>query len=210
MLRIVVLSVSVLEAMVNRRRGRSGRNGTQSVAAVRIVPGGEGSREQKVERILAAIKESQSTTRVQLKDSFFASPAAGPIINKYSYTNIASTDDYSSLAQQFTKFRVVCFKFDVYDFNPGLPSLGIFGTYHGAANPGSLGEITDVADSSVVPPGTGMRSYYWYPSGPLEHSWFDVATPNDFGGLVYYLYGGNPGSKYEVIVSAVVDFRARI
>lgn len=196
---------------MSRGKGRRGGSGSgRRVSAVRIVPAGEGQREQKVERILTSIKESQSTTRLQLKDTFFINAAAGAVVAKYSFPQVQATDDFVSLANQFTKYRVVCLKFDVYDFVAANQNLGILGTYHGATNPGTLAEVTDLADSGIVPPGTGMRSWYWYPNGPLEHSWYDVSASTDYGGLVWYMYPGTAAAKYNVVVSAVVDFRARV
>lgn len=191
------------------RRGRRGMSRSEGIAAVRVVPPGEGQREQKVERILTQIKESQSTTRLQLKDTFFINAAAGAVVAKYSFPQVQATDDFVSLAQQFQKYRVVCLKFDVYDFVAANQNLGIIGSYHGSVNPGTQGEVTDLADSGVVPPGTGFRTWYWYPNGPLEHSWYDVGSTNDFGGLVWYMFPGTAAAKYNVVVSAVVDFRAR-
>lgn len=193
--------------MVNR--GRRGGRG-KSISAVRIVPNGEGMREQKVERQIAALKESQSTTRLQIKTTFFQGVETTDASGQYSWQDVRGSDEFSSLAVQFQKYRVVAFRFDVYDYNPSAPGLGIFGTYHGGPLSGS-GQYTDLPDSGTVPPGTGVKSWYWYPNGPLEHSWYAVDDDvTDYGGLGYYVFGGTSAAKYSVIVSAIVDFRGRL
>lgn len=194
-----------------RNRARGGRNRSNKIMATRIVPDGEGDRELRMERQLAAIKESQSTTRIQVKDSFFVTVGTTAAIGAYSYGNIRGTDEFVALAGQFRKYRVVGMRFTVYDFVPSSGVTALFGTQHQTQQITQQQQVVDLPDSGTVPPGVGKYSWYWYPSGPLEHSWFAVDdTTTDFGGLAWYTYGApSSTSKYNVIVSAIVDFRAR-
>lgn len=193
--------------MARAKRGRASRK----PMAVRIIPAGEGEREQKVERILASIKESMSTTRIQVKSNAYVNPGTSDSTGKFTYQNIRGTNDFSAMASIFTKYRVVCYRFDVYDINPNQTVVAYFGTYHGVGQPTTVTDMVDLPDSGIVPAGTGSKSWYWYPTGNLEKSWFDVGDiVTDFGGLAWYLFGtsGAP-SKYNLVVSAVVDFRSR-
>lgn len=189
---------------------RGGRRSNRTITATRIVPTGEGVREQRLERQLTAIKEQQSFTRVQIKSLLAVAVQTGESADAYSFPNVRGSDEFSSLSQQFLKYRISGYKFDIYDVDMNKPVLGLWGTFHGSPFPSDFGSIADLPDSAVVPPGTGMRTLYWYPSGPLEHSWYDVDDGGvDFGGLVWHIAPGTAGVKWNVVVSAMVDFRAR-
>lgn len=196
--------------MTGRSREGSRATGKQ-IMAVRQIPDGEGNREQKLERQLTAIKESQSTTRIQVKDSFFVTVGTSAAVGAYSYGNIRGTDEFVALAGQFRRYRVVGMRFTVYDFVPTAGVTAIFGTQHQTQQITQQQQVVDLPDSGTVAPGSGKYSWYWYPSGPLEHSWFAVDdTTIDFGGLAWYTYAAqSAASKYNIIVSAIVDFRAR-
>lgn len=200
--------------MTRSTKSRGSRRGGNSRAPmnVRIVPESEGTRAMKVERQLAAVKESQAQVRVVCKTSFNVGTSGSSTTGNFSFPNLRGLADFVAMEANYEKYRVTCFRFDIVDFNPGVATSGLWGTYHGDVAPTSA-EVVELSDVTNVPPGTGKASLYWYPSGPLENSWYDVTTsgtnPNpDFGGLAYFV-GSTSASKWNVVVNAIVDFRAR-
>jgi hypothetical protein len=181
---------------------------------VRVVPEGEGARAEKVERQLAADKQSQSTTRVVVKryDTFGVLTTDRFI--SVSFAQATQEPDFASLAAQYRTFKVSGIKFDIKDINPSLAAQNLFGTYHDPEAPTTptVSSLVDQPDTKVISGGTGQLSLYWYPSGPLENSWFStqISPPEDFGGLHAYVAAGTAAAlKYTCVTSYILDFRSR-
>lgn len=190
------------------------RSGKDAINNVRIVPDGEGSRAERVNRMIAAIRESQSQTRVACKVLAQVDLTTFARVVNYGYAACRDTDDFASLKVQYSTYRITGMRFDIYDQAPGIPSISQWGTFHtvgGNKAPANQGEVIDLSDSQEVSPGTGKVSLYWYPSGPLENSWYDVDdTSVDFGGVSSYVPASTANAtKYSVMLTYVVDFRAR-
>lgn len=207
---LVISSKSVeLESLLMARRGRKSQTKVQNV---RMVPLDEGARAVKVERQLAALNESQSTTRICIQDQFPVGTSATAQVTPYGVTNIKGTDDFAAMLQQYQKYRIVAMRFDIYDIQPSNVSAGFWATFHGTDPPAPT-EVYDLPDCAMVPPGTGKLTLYWYPNGPLEKGWWnvdDTTTLNQFvGGLAINIPATAAGTKWNVLVRAIVDFRAR-
>lgn len=106
----------------------------------------------------------------------------------------------------------------MYDTEPTVNSFAVFGTYDiagaTAATPeASLTTVLDSPDSGIIPPGTGMRTFYWNAEGSRELGFYDTSTTAaDFGGLRYYagpVNGAATNGKWRIITTYIVDFRSR-
>lgn len=199
-----------------QRRNRVAKN---RIMNVRIADSAAGEDGLKVDRQIAAIKNSESQTRVVIGDVFDVGiPTGADLSTSYTFDSILNTDDFASLAAQYNLFRVVSIKFDIYDTNPSVSAYNNWGVWHdnyeGAAPAFTRANIADLPDSRVLSGGTGQTSLYWVAHGPLEHQFNSSTTTGSpvqkYGGLKYYVgLGGAAVPKYTVQVHAVVDFRGR-
>lgn len=199
-----------------QRRNGGGKN---RVMNVRIADPAAGTDGLKVDRQIAAIKTSESQTRVVIGDILDVGiPTNADISASYGFDNIANTDDFASLAAQYNLYRIVSIKFDIVDTNPSAPAYNVFGVWHDnyeGANPAfTRANIADLPDSRVISGGTGQTTLYWVAHGVTENLFNATTTTGSpvqkFGGLKYYVgIGGANVSKYTISIHAVVDFRGR-
>lgn len=194
-----------------RGNRRSGKGGNRRIINTRIVPDGEGNRAEKVNRMISAVKESQSIVQVCVGEDFELNNAT---LGIFSFGRLRATDEFSSFADQYETYKVAGMRFDIFDEAPGNYSRSIFGTYHGTGGgtpPASYAEVVDLPDANHVAPGTGKLTLYWYPSGPTENGWYNVSDATiDFGGLAAAV--GTPAvatPKFNCRIIYVVHFRAR-
>lgn len=195
------------------RRNRGG--GNRKITDVRMVPEGEDQRGMKIERMISAVKSSQSQVRVLIHARVDQPVSGTAVVNTFTFANIREQADFTTVADEYSNYKVAGIRFEIFDLNPSVYAAGTFGTFH-VQGPGEYpsvsSQILDLADATQVPPGTGKVVLYWFPSGPIENGWYStVQDEADFGGLADYLSGG-PGSstpKFSILVTAVVDFRAR-
>lgn len=87
---------------------------------------------------------------------------------------IALFDEFTSFSAQFQTFRIRAIRYDIYDINPSLSTVGWFSTFHDEfradAQPVfSQRNVIDGPDSQIVPPGTGKLTLYWRAKGILEN-----------------------------------------
>jgi hypothetical protein len=174
----------------------------------------------RVDRQLAALMQSKSITRVLFKrvDTLDA-PATGNTMGQYGFSSLYGDTDWAAFTAQYLTFRVSAIKYEVYDTQPNVPAFAMFGTYSIA--PGNTGPVStnltnvvDSPDAAQVPPGEGIRCFYWTAEGPLEQGFNATSqTTIDFGGLRYGVYAsggtGATSGKYRIITTFVVDFRSR-
>lgn len=194
-----------------RSRTRRGGAMKNRIANVRIVPEEEGARAMRLDRQLAAVKESQSQVRVVIKFSQGPGSSSGATVGATTFADVRADTEFQSLSNEYQSFRLSGFRFDIYDLNPNQLAYGFWGTFHGSGAFPTSSQVIDLADSQTVPPGTGKISLYWYPSGPVELGWYDTVggdEPN-YGGLAYSLGTVPSSGKYQIIVNAICDFRAR-
>lgn len=202
-------------AKTQRRTGK----GKNQILNVRIADSAAGADGLKVDRQIAAIKTSESQTRVVIGDVFdLGIPTTADTSSSYTFDSVIATDDFASLAQQYNLFRIVAIKFDIYDTNPNVPAYNNWGVWHdnyeGSALAYTRANIADLPDSRVLSGGTGQTTLYWVAHGTLENDFNATTTTGSplqkFGGLKYYVgLGSTAVPKYTVQVHAVVDFRGR-
>jgi len=179
-----------------------------------------GSDGAKMDRIMSELQNSHSQIRVMCNDTFTLSTSttagAG---GSYSGITVRNTDEFASIAQQYETYRITMIRYDIYDINGAIPTVGYFSTFHDEINSGgsitwTLASVLDGPDSQAVPPGTGKISLIWKATGTLENQFQTTGTllaqVLDFGGLRYYLNSAATAApKYLVSIKAVVDFRGR-
>lgn len=200
-----------------RRRGR--RNGNRIPQTVVVAQNGN-PQAARMERQIASLMASKSITRVLFKrvDTVDA-PASASNMGMLSFSALYGDTDWPSFTSQYLTFRVSGIKFEVYDTQPSTPAFAVFGTYSIAAGntaipSTNLANVIDSPDSGQVPPGEGVRMFYWAAEGPVELGFNSTSqTTVDFGGLRYGVFpsggAGATSGKYRIITTFVVDFRSR-
>ncbi len=192
----------------NRRGARTNRTST-----VQVVDSDVDHRALKVERMIRAVREAQSFTRVLVKGRTTIDIPSADTTGQIDFLAIFTTDEFASYSAQYRAFRVSAIKYDVFDIAPNNVTRCVFGVYHTVNNnrPTIAGEVFDLPDSTEIAPGTGRHVYYWYPSGVQERQFLSTegATVN-YGGLAYTITGSaTPAPKYDIVFTYVLDFRAR-
>lgn len=198
----------------NTRRSGKGR-----ISDVRVVDSAAGTDGPLVDRMISAVKTSESQIRVVIGDltDVFTTTTAG-VNGTIGFDNILQSDDVASLVQQYNLFRVRAIKFDIYDVNPSQPILNTFGIWHdnyeGAAPTYTRANVADLPDSRSISAGTGQTTLYWVAHGVAEMQFQNVSnqgTPYQaYGGLKYFLGQVSQAvPKYTIQMHAVVDFRGR-
>jgi len=197
----------------NRRR-----NGKNSASNVRILDQYSGTDGAKFDRIMSGMQNSHSQIRTicQGTASFTLSTSGGTAY--FSAAVIRATDDFQAFASEFETYRITAVRFDVYDINPALVGAVFLSTWHDVVPSGSSPVITadnvlDGPDSQIVPPGTGKVSFTWTAKGSQENDFQTTTAPGieDFGGLRAASPAASAaGSKLQIVIKAIVDFRGRI
>jgi len=206
--------------MVNRNPNRNGRrNNRNAISNVRVVDEFSGSAGARLDRMIAAVQNSHSQTRVICGDYFgvnSSTTAATPRV--ISGQDIFATDDFTSLASQFETYRVTAIRFDVYALQPQT-GYSAFSTFHddtlGRHAVFNIDQVIDGPDSQVPTYGQGKIVFTWMATGSTELEFLptaNVATnASDFGGLRLVAAQSATAATplFEVIMKAVVDFRGR-
>lgn len=171
----------------------------------------------RVDKMLASMRSGQSACPVLIKTSLslVTSTTAG-ILGSFTYLELAVTDDFASLAQQFNEFKVKCMRFRVCHTNPTNTTPLVFSTVH-ANVPSALpstwlneASVVDGPDSKYISPGADPEVFYWNASGVSETEYQDVNTFNNHGGLRYYVPQVTTSAQAAVVVvEALVVFRGR-
>lgn len=195
------------------------RRSKDKILNVRVADSAAGADGLRVDRMISAIKDSESQMRIMVGDIIdLGIPSSADTLSSYGFDQIVACDDFVSMAQQFNLFRITAIKFDVYDNNPSVAAYNGWGVWHENYNSSSLAytraNIADLPDSRVISGGTGQTTLYWLAHGTAENQFQNAfagnSTLNRFGGLKYFIgNGGTAVNKYTVQVHAVVDFRGR-
>lgn len=168
----------------------------------------------KVQRIISHAQNSESMATIVIGAAVSIPVATTTSNTGLSFVTIASEDDFASMAAQFATFRVRAIMFDVYDYNPNVVGQAFAATFHQAGSnvPITFQNTVDRPDSQVIIPGADKRTFIWRPKGTLENEFQAVTGFIDFGGLAVSVLGGPAAAanKYQVLIKAVVDFRARL
>lgn len=203
----------------NNGQGRRVRRTPTQVVIADPVAGNDGAR---LDRIMSHLQNSHSQIRMLVNQSINIGIAATDTIGNYTAANVLLSDEFISLRVQFETYRIMAIRFDIYDANTGVPTTGVFSTFHDSTNGSypafTFAQIIDGPDAQVCPPGTGKLSLTWFAHGTNELEFQTTASAPvpgvyDFGGLRYSV-SPSPGVgttplKYTVLVKAVVDFRGR-
>jgi len=207
--------------MTNNSSNRRGRRAVAKnrIMNVRVTDPASGLDGVRVERTIAAVKESESQTRIVIGDAVdLPTSSTVEVSGSYSFDNIFATDDYASMIQQYNLFRIRYIKFDIIDVNSGAAVVNTWGTWHdnyeGTVPVYSRQNINDLPDARVMSAGTGQFTLYWAAHGVAENQFQAASTAGSpaqrFGGLKYfYSTSAVAGAKYVLNVHAVVDFRGR-
>lgn len=208
-------------ARARANRGGRSRNRTRNRIPQTVVVAQNGNPQAaRIERQIASLMQSKSITRVLFKrvDTVDA-PATSSNMGTFSFPQLYGDSDWASYVAQYLTFRVSAIKFEVYDTQPNVPAFAVFGTYSVApgstASPAAtLTSVIDSPDAGQIPPGEGLRTFYWSAEGPLELGFDSTSqTTVDFGGLRYGVFpsggAGATSGKYRIISTFVVDFRSR-
>lgn len=203
------------------RHNNSGRKGggKQRILNVRLADSAAGSDGLRVDRMISAVKDSESQMRVLIGASYdFSPPTTADALGTIGFDEIFSTDDFGSILVQWNLFRVTAIKFDIYDVNPSYPVNNTWGIWHdnyeSSVPAYSRANVVDLPDSRVISGGAGQTTLYWVAHGTKEMGFQATSsqgsTAQRFGGLKYFVQQQTAAqAKYIVQVHAVVDFRGR-
>jgi hypothetical protein len=204
-----------------RNRAAKMSSKKNQITNVRVVDESAGTDGLYIDRAISSLQASQQQIRVLCEDSFSLNVATSATFGNLAHSQIKLFDEFVSLFQQYETYRVTAIRFDVYDINPANTVTAWFSTFHDqytASNQPvfSAPNVIDGPDSLIVPPGLGKATLYWRAKGTqeLEFQSADDASTNfitqDYGGLRYAINAGTAGAKFQVLVKALVDFRARL
>jgi len=200
-----------------KRQRRNGK-GKNQIMNVRIADTAAGADGLRVDRQIAAVKNSESQTRVAIGDLIDIGIPTVDVSASYGFEFIFNTDDFVSMAQQYNLFRIVSCKYDIYDLNPNQAAYNNWGVWHDNYTTPTpqlytRANVIDLPDSRVLSGGTGQTTLYWVAHGTAENQFQTtaggLASVQKYGGLKYWIGSGTANAKYSVQCHAVVDFRGR-
>lgn len=203
--------------MTKASKNRGG--GKNRILNVRVTDPVAGTDGLHVDRMISALKESESQCRILIGSTLdFSTPTTADAVGAFGFDEIFASDDFVTMIQQWNLFRISAIKFDIYDINPNLVAFNTWGIWHDnyeAAFPTYTRQnMADLPDSRVISGGTGQTTLYWVPHGPSENRFQAASTAGapvqKFGGLRFFVGQNSVNSpKYTCVVHAVVDFRGR-
>jgi hypothetical protein len=197
---------------MNRKRNNNRR--TRKIVQVRE-DGDQGA--ARIDRTIASMRGQESSTVVLCKSSFrVTADTVAPLTTDWSYPQIAGTDDFISLAQQFNEFKVKFMKFEVYHTNPSATANTVVSTVHGIFTGGiptayqTEASVVDAPDSKYIQPGSEVQKFYWNASGTPENNYQSVSSFQNYGGYRSYTDQVTTSQLVcTVIATACVVFRGR-
>jgi len=196
------------------RSGNRSRRGGRRVLQVRE-DGDAGA--ARIDRAISSMRVSESSTMVLCKTTFrILTSTTAPLNQEWTYPQVAATDDFVSLAQQFNEFKVKFMKFEIYHTNPTATAFAVASTCHASVS-GPLpstwtseAAIVDAPDAKYLQPGSEKQVLYWNASGPQENEYQDVNSFINHGGYRSLLdQSATSQALGTVIATACVVFRGR-
>jgi hypothetical protein len=174
-------------------------------------------RAARVDRAISSMRASESSTMVLCKSSFrLLTSTTVPLFNTWTYSQIALTDDFISLSQQFNEFKVKFMKFEIFHTNPTASANVAISTLHGDFDGGipssytSEANVIDAPDGKYLSPGSEPLVLYWNATGTPENDYQNVASFSDYGGFRSALDQTTSVQLVgTVIATACVVFRGR-
>ncbi len=194
-----------------RRRGN--RSGPRNRVVQTRRDGDTGA--ARVDRLISSQRFNESACLVLCKTSFTVnSLTTGGNVQSWSFPELAATDDFVSMAQQFNTFKVKAIKFQVWPTNPTVQARTVFSTVHvnGSipASYNSEASVVDAPDSMYLVPGAEPRELYWQARGTAENDFQQVSSYSDYGGFRAYTDQTSTAAYVcTVVVNAAVVFRGR-
>ena len=213
---MLVISTSYTRLAKMARRSNGNKKGR--ISNVRVVDEYAGSDGARLDRMLTELQNTQSQTRVEIGMARLLSLTSGPDqIGTISAVTLRGSDEWATLVQQWQTYRVRAIRFDVYDINPNLVCFSTFSTFHeaseGATPAFTFEQVLDGPDCQVPTNGAPKLRFTWMAKGAAEMGFQNVdpgaGDITDFGGLRFALGAGAVGSKFQIVVKAIVDFRGR-
>lgn len=200
------------------RRGRNNRK--NAISNVRVVDEFAGTDGAKVDRMLSAMHNSQSQTRIEVGASVQLStvPTGGDTTGMYSWRDVRNSDEFLTLGSQWNEYRVRAIRFDVYDINPSVAVYSVFSTVHEpfqVTNPPvySFTQVVDGPDAQTPQAGGPRLRFTWVAKGTRELQFQNLDSTSDpqfdYGGLRYAIGNAANVSKFMIVVKALVDVRGR-
>lgn len=198
--------------MTNRRNKNKSRGGT--VLQMRS----DGDRlAAKIDRTISSMRAGESSCPILVKSALSLTTSTTSAVSVvWTYPEIASADDFVSLAQQFNLFKVKMMRFEVCHVNSTSTAAVVLSTVHSNAS-GAIPttwtteqSVIDAPDSVYINPGAQREVLYWNASGVSETEYQDISSYSNHGGLRAYLpQTGVSVQTCVVVCSAVVVFRGR-
>lgn len=171
------------------------------------------------QRRLAAYRTDPTITIVAGNSSEVNLTDPGTQVNRWDYDMAVTTDEFTSMSQQFSEFRIKSMRFRITDVQPYVNGavVNYWSTYHAIGEtPLTIGNITDRVDVKSLSPTTGSITHTWKAKGINERRFQPT------GGLAgnYVNYGGlggitanslaiPNGAKYSILAQFEMEFRGR-
>lgn len=196
---------------------RSSRRDTQA-KPVFVVDGQDSSDQVKLARTFASMDSSLSLINTVIETTSYLNVGTSAANQgATSFGAFTSTTDFSAFASEFKLFRIKAIQFDVYDTNPSSVGTAFFSTQHinaGTTLGTGLAQVAAAIDTSIVPPGVGVKTFTWIAKTNDELNFqASNGTIQDLGGLVYYSPPSSSTTgvnRWTIICKAHVQFRSRI
>lgn len=170
----------------------------------------------KIDRALSNLSNADVQTAIVVKSTFNVQTVTNNTGSVIDFLNIRSSDEFTTMAQQFMMYKVKWIKFQVYPqlaANTVPMSISTFhGNYFGSVPVAWVTEssVIDGVDSEYLPIGGRPISFYWIAKGEPENSWLPEDSTQSFGGLRYFQPGTQvSGIQCRVNMSAMVTFKGR-
>jgi hypothetical protein len=163
------------------------------------------------------MRANESACVVLCKTSFVLQGATTAATSyDWTYPQVAATDEFVSMAQQFNLFKIRGMKFEIFHTNPTVSNRAAVSTVH-ASTTGALPStwttlegVIDAPDSRFIIPGSEKQDLYWNASGSAEQEFQDVNTFTNHGGFRGYVdQTATVVQLATVVATAVVVFRGR-
>jgi len=171
----------------------------------------------KIDRVIANKSNNADQVSLLVKSAFGVNSTSANQSLNASWAFMRGTDDWISVAQQYTEYRFNWMRFDIYYTDPAA-NLPIYAsTFHGDFSGvpptawTNLDGVIDGSDSTVVTSTSGKATLYWIASGAREKGYYSEVADQDFGGLRMFVPAGagTLGSIARVIITAQCVFRGR-
>lgn len=170
----------------------------------------------RIDRLISSMRAGESACTVLIKSALSVAASSTEATSVvFTYPEIASSDEFVSLAQQFNMFKVKCMRFNFCHVNPSSTAAVVASTVHsnvvGALPTTWTSEqaTIDGPDSVYLSPGGDQEVLYWNGSGVSETEYQDITTYNNHGGLRIFLPRSSVAQTAVVVCSAVVVFKGR-